>query len=61
LFEPIGERFRRDIREWAQGNGIPVIAFKAGQRKAGVMGPVPGRCRRGRAVAGAGWCDHDEL
>jgi hypothetical protein len=28
LFEPIGEKFRRDIRYWAQANGIPVIAFK---------------------------------
>ena len=27
LFEPIGEKFRRDIRYWAQANGIPVIAF----------------------------------
>jgi hypothetical protein len=33
LFEPIGERFRRDIREWARANGIPVIAFKAGQAR----------------------------
>jgi hypothetical protein len=39
LFEPIGEKFRRDIRHWAQANGIPVIAFKAGERKAEVMAP----------------------
>src|SRR5690242_6410741 len=39
LFEPIGEKFRRDIRYWAQANGIPVIAFKAGERKAEVMAP----------------------
>jgi hypothetical protein len=39
LFEPIGEKFRRDIRDWAQANGIPVIRFTAGQRKADVMAP----------------------
>ncbi len=39
LFEPIGEKFRRDIRDWAQANGIPVIRFSAGERKADVMAP----------------------
>jgi hypothetical protein len=39
LFEPIGEKFRREVRAWAQANGIPVIAFKAGERKAEVMAP----------------------
>jgi hypothetical protein len=39
LFEPIGEKFRRDIRDWAQAGGIPVIRFKAGERKAEVMSP----------------------
>src|SRR5713101_2862810 len=39
LFEPIGEKFRRDIRDWAQASGVPVIRFKAGERKAGVMAP----------------------
>jgi hypothetical protein len=39
LFEPVGEKFRRDIRDWAQANGIPVIVFKAGDRKADVMAP----------------------
>jgi hypothetical protein len=39
LFEPIGEKFRREVRDWAQANGIPVIAFKAGERKAEVMAP----------------------
>ena len=39
LFEPIGEKFRKDIRDWAQANGIPVIRFKAGERKAEVMAP----------------------
>jgi hypothetical protein len=39
LFEPIGEKFRRDIKGWAQASGIPVIVFKAGERKAEVMTP----------------------
>ena len=39
LFEPIGEKFRRDIKDWAQGNGIPLIRFRAGERKADVMAP----------------------
>ena len=39
LFEPIGEKFRKDIRDWAQANGIPVIRFTAGERKADVMAP----------------------
>jgi len=39
LFEPIGEKFRRDIKDWAQANGIPLIRFSAGDRKADVMAP----------------------
>jgi hypothetical protein len=39
LFEPIGEKFRKDIRDWAQANGVPVIRFRAGERKADVMAP----------------------
>jgi hypothetical protein len=39
LFEPIGEKFRREMRDWAQANGVPVIRFKAGERKADVMSP----------------------
>ncbi len=39
LFEPIGDKFRRDIKDWAQANGVPVIRFKAGERKADVMAP----------------------
>jgi len=48
LFEPIGEKFRKDIRDWAQASGIPVIRFTAGQRKAEVMAPYP----EAAAVAG---------
>ena len=39
LFEPIGEKFRKDIRDWAQASGIPLIRFSAGERKADVMAP----------------------
>jgi hypothetical protein len=39
LFEPIGDRFRREVRDWARANGIPVIVFRAGDRKADVMAP----------------------
>ena len=39
LFEPIGAKFRAGMREWAQANGIPVISFRAGERKADVMAP----------------------
>ncbi len=39
LFEPIGNKFRRDIKDWAQANGVPVIRFRAGERKADVMAP----------------------
>ena len=39
LFEPIGEKFRRDVKGWAQANDIPLIRFQAGERKADVMAP----------------------
>jgi hypothetical protein len=39
LFEPIGEKFRKDMNDWAQANGVPVIRFRAGERKADVMAP----------------------
>src|SRR5579863_10558391 len=39
LFEPIGEKFRRDMNDWAQANGVPVIRFKARERKADAMAP----------------------
>ncbi len=39
LFEPIGEKFRKDIKDWAQANGVPVIRFRARERKADVMAP----------------------
>ena len=54
LFEPIGEKFRRDIRDWAQANGIPVIRFRAGERKADVMAPYLQAAAATGPVAGGG-------
>src|SRR5260370_22830559 len=60
LFEPIGEKFRKDIRDWAQANGIPGIRFTAGQRKAAGMAPyleaaaAAGPCPRGAGRRGRG-------
>jgi len=42
LFEPIGQKFRREVRDWAQANGVPLIRFSAGERKARGDGPLPG-------------------
>jgi hypothetical protein len=39
LFEPIGEKFRKDMKDWAQANGIPLVRFRAADRKADVMAP----------------------
>src|SRR5580700_5731876 len=57
LFEPIGEKFRRDIKDWAQANGIPVIRFKAGERKADVMAPyLDAAAATGRSQVAAVGC-----
>ena len=37
LFEPIGAKFRRDIRDWAQANGIPLIRFAAAAGRSQVV------------------------
>src|SRR5450755_546116 len=52
LFEPIGEKFRADIKDWAQASGVPVIRFKAGERKADVMAPYLDAAAAGGALAG---------
>ena len=39
VFEKIGNRFRIALRDWAQANNVPMIQFKAGDRKADVMAP----------------------
>jgi hypothetical protein len=57
LFEPIGEKFRRDIKDWAPANGIPVITFKAGERKAEVMAPyLDAAAATGRSQVAAVGC-----
>ncbi|HEX7161582.1 MAG TPA: hypothetical protein VF223_10155 [Trebonia sp.] len=57
LFEPIGEKFRKDVRGWAQANGIPLVAFKAGDRKADVMAPyLDAAAASGRSQVAAVGC-----
>jgi hypothetical protein len=57
LFEPIGEKFRRDIKDWAQANGIPLVSFKAGERKAEVMAPyLDAAAATGRSQVAAVGC-----
>jgi len=57
LFEPIGEKFRKDIKDWAQANGIPLITFRAGQRKADVMAPyLDAAAASGRSQVAAVGC-----
>ena len=33
LFEPIGEKFRKDIRDRARANGVPVIRSRPGSAR----------------------------
>jgi hypothetical protein len=56
-FEPVGEKFRRDLRGWAQASGIPVIVFKARERKAEVMAPY----LQAAGAAGASWVDGSQV
>jgi hypothetical protein len=57
LFEPIGEKFRKDVRNWAQANGIPVVGFKAGDRKADVVAPyLDAAASSGRSQVAAVGC-----
>ena len=57
LFEPIGEKFRRDVKDWAQANGIPLVTFKAGDRKADVMAPhLDAAAASGRSQVAAVGC-----
>ena len=57
LFEPIGEKFRRGVRDWARAGGIPVISFKAGERKAEVMAPyLQAAAAAGRSQVAAVGC-----
>jgi hypothetical protein len=57
LFEPIGEKFRKDIKDWALANGIPLIRFTAGERKADVMAPyLDAAAATGRSQVAAVGC-----
>jgi hypothetical protein len=57
LFEPIGAKFRKDVKDWAQANGIPVVTFKAGERKADVMAPyLDAAAATGRSQVAAVGC-----
>ena len=42
------EKFRAEMKDWAQASAVPVIRFRAGQRKADVMAP----CLQAAAAAG---------
>jgi hypothetical protein len=39
LFERIGHTFRTSMKDWVAANEVPVVVFKAGDRKADVMAP----------------------
>src|ERR1700750_2930217 len=57
LFEPIGEKFRKDIKDWAQANATPLIRFSAGDRKADVMAPyLDAAAATGRSQVAAVGC-----
>lgn len=57
LFEPIGEKFRRDIRDWTRASGIPLVSFRAGERKAEVMAPyLDAAAATGRSQVAAVGC-----
>ena len=63
VFEKIGARFRQAVARFAENNDIPVIKFKKGIRKAGVMEPLlrwAARAGRPRVVA-IGWAQEFQL
>ena len=62
LFEPTGEKFRKDMNGWAQANGVPVIRFKAGERKADVMAPyLDAAAASGRSQVAVGCAQEFQL
>jgi hypothetical protein len=63
VFEQIGTRFRQAVARFAENNDIPMIKFKKGIRKAGVMEPLLGRAARaGRPrVVAIGWAQEFQL
>ena len=57
LFEPIGDKFRKDMKDWAKASGIPLVAFRPGERKADVMAPyLDAAASSGRSQVAAAGC-----
>jgi hypothetical protein len=57
LFEPIGAKFRKEMKDWAKANGIPLAGFKSGERKADVMAPyLDAAAATGRSQVAAVGC-----
>ena len=52
LFEPIGEKFRRDIKDWAQGQRHPADPVQGRGTQSRRDGPLPGSRRGDRTLAG---------
>ncbi len=48
----ISQGFRAAVRRYADGNDIPWVVFRKGDRKLDVMRALPGRRRAGRPVQG---------
>ena len=63
MFEQIGTRFRQAVARFAESNDIPMVKFKKGIRKAGVMEPLLRRAARaGRSrVVAIGWAQEFQL
>jgi len=63
VFEQIGTRFRQAVARFAENNDIPMVKFKKGIRKAGVMEPLLRRAARaGRSrVVAIGWAQEFQL
>jgi hypothetical protein len=63
VFEQIGTRFRQAVARFAENNGIPVVKFKKGIRKASAIEPLLQRAARaGRSrVVAIGWAQEFHL
>ena len=63
VFEQIGTRFRQAVARFAENNDIPLLKFKKGIRKAGVMEPLLRRAARAGSprVVAIGWAQEFQL
>jgi hypothetical protein len=63
VFEQIGTRFRQAVARFAENNDIPLVKFKKGTRKAGVMEPLLHRAARAGTprVVAVGWAQEFQL